>query len=345
MKFLLNICKRIVFGSIFFLVLSGCNVGKNEPTRDTISIVAVGDVNFGTDYLYSSIPSKDRDNLFNACSKIISSADIAFCNLETVLCSGGRPSKNPDGKGMFVFRAPAEFSRILTDAGFDVVSIANNHIRDFGIYGEKQTKDALKSVGIQYLSIDGEIAQYASGKTKIAFVGFTAGLRNRSVINPENVFNEIRELSNKFDILVVSFHAGAEGEQALHTRNKTELYLGENRGNPVLLAHGAVDNGADIVLMHGPHVPRGVELYRNRFIAYSLGNFLNYGWKLNTHSKIAPLIWINIYPDGRPAKVIIYSFIQNKPGFPEFDKQHRAYKLIKTLTDKDMPSQSIQFVE
>ncbi|HRV04491.1 MAG TPA: CapA family protein [Candidatus Ratteibacteria bacterium] len=343
MKTFFEFIEYIILTSIFIFGLCGCSPVGDDTSNNIISIVAVGDVNFGSDYPYNAVPSRDKKNLFDACRKIIMSADISFCNLETALCNGGKPAKKYGRKGVFLFRAPCEFSEILAETGFDVVSVANNHIRDFGFDGEQQTKRSLKENNIQYLSIDGETAEFQIRETKIIFVGFSAGLRKRSIINPESVFNEIKLLSDKSDILVVSFHAGAEGEDAIHTKNRTESYLGENRGNPVFLAHGAIDNGADLVLMHGPHVPRGVEVYRERFIAYSLGNFLNYGWKLNRYSKIAPLLWINLYPDGKPASVIIYSFIQNRPGFPEFDRQNQAYKLIKDLTQKDISTGGFQF--
>ena len=76
--------------------------------------------------------------------------------------------------------------------------------------------------------------------------------------------------------VIVSFHGGAEGLQALHTPNKAELFMNENRGDVRRFAHAVVDAGADIVLGSGPHVVRGMEIYKDRLIAYSLGNFATY---------------------------------------------------------------------
>ncbi|MCM8759814.1 MAG: CapA family protein [Candidatus Omnitrophica bacterium] len=322
---------------LFFIFLSGCEK-KEKVTFNTITISAVGDVNFGFEYPSGSYSDKVNKDFFSQSKKILRASDISFCNLETVLCDTGIPAKKMDGKNTFVFKVSKKFAEVLVDAGFDVVSIANNHIRDFGVYGENETKRVLMENGIQFVSKSGEIAKFTIRGTKIWFVGYSSGYENRSISNPDEVFKEIKNLAEQCDILVVSFHAGGEGEHALHIKNEIEFFLGENRGNVIFLAHGAIDNGADLILMHGPHVPRAVELYKDRFIAYSLGNFVNYGWNLKGSTKVAPLLWIELFPSGKPLLAKIYSFIQNKPGYPEFDNNKTAYKLIKKLTEKDFGS-------
>ena len=76
--------------------------------------------------------------------------------------------------------------------------------------------------------------------------------------------------------MVVAIHAGAEGTAAQHLTGQDEIYGGENRGNPEAFARMAIDAGADLVIGSGPHVLRGMEMYRRRLIAYSLGNFAGY---------------------------------------------------------------------
>src|SRR4029079_4437742 len=78
------------------------------------------------------------------------------------------------------------------------------------------------------------------------------------------------------DLVVVTMHAGAEGSDHQHVRPGNECFLGENRGNSVAFAHSVVRAGADLVVGTGPHVLRGMEWYRGRLIAYSLGNFAGY---------------------------------------------------------------------
>ena len=334
----------LFFCILILLIVSGCQK-RDLASVDLISITAVGDVNFGSDYSGYKTAQKNNRGFFKHCRKILRSADIAFCNLETVVCEKGKPAKKEDGKNTFVFRCPPEFAGMIADAGFDVVSIANNHIRDFGVFGENETKKNLEKNKIQFLSKDGKRAEFFIRGKSVCFTGFSSGFGKRSIVNSEEVFKEIRNLSERYDILVVSFHAGAEGEKALHTKNATEFFLGENRGNPVFLARGAIDNGADLILMHGPHVPRAIEIYKERLIAYSLGNFVNYGWSLNKYTGIAPLFWIELYPDGRLHGLKIYSFVQKKPGYPEFDRDFTAYKIIRELTEKDFNGTFVKFTE
>lgn len=87
----------------------------------------------------------------------------------------------------------------------------------------------------------------------------------------------IRSAKAHSDVVIVSFHGGAEGENALHVTGMKEMFAGENRGNVREFAHQAVEAGADLVIGHGPHVLRAMEVYRKKLIAYSLGNFLTYG--------------------------------------------------------------------
>ena len=86
----------------------------------------------------------------------------------------------------------------------------------------------------------------------------------------------MRRARRRASLVVVIIHAGAEGAGALHTPHGSEFFVGENRGNPRAFAHAVVDAGASLVVGSGPHVIRGVERYRGRMIAYSLGNFVGY---------------------------------------------------------------------
>ncbi len=172
---------------MLLIFLSGCTK-KQIPVSECITIAAVGDVNFGSDYPVRCFPPGNGSDFFKECRKILQSADISFCNLETVLCDGGSPAKNMDGKSTFVFRVSPSFANILSGAGFDVVSIANNHIRDFGVYGEKETKNFLKQNGIQFVSKDGSVASFTLRGTKVHFVGFSSGYERRSITSCSVIF-------------------------------------------------------------------------------------------------------------------------------------------------------------
>jgi len=124
------------------------------------------------------------------------------------------------------------------------------------------------------------------------------------------------------------------------------MYLGENRGNPQVFAQAVIDAGADIVFGHGPHVPRAIDLYKNKFIAYSLGNFATYArFNLKSYAGYAPLVTIKLNQKGDFISGEIISFIQEGEGGPVFDATNKAALDIKSLTESDLPSCPLQISE
>ncbi|MBK6538123.1 MAG: CapA family protein [Ignavibacteria bacterium] len=127
---------------------------------------------------------------------------------------------------------------------------------------------------------------------------------------------------------------------------KTRNISREDRGNVYEFAHEVIDAGADIVFGHGPHVPRAMELYKDKIIAYSLGNFCTYGkFSLSGPQGIAPLLKVYIDTNGNFIKGNIYSFKQINRGFPVLDYETNAVKIIKELTEKDFPESSLMINE
>ena len=128
-----------------------------------------------------------------------------------------------------------------------------------------------------------------------------AGGDVRSSINDLQVStNIIKELDKLCDIIIVSFHGGAEGQKYENVTRKQETYYGENRGNVYKFAHNAIDAGADIIFGHGPHVTRAIDLYKDRFIIYSLGNFCTYGrFNISGVYGISPIIELTVDNNGR----------------------------------------------
>jgi hypothetical protein len=140
------------------------------------------------------------------------------------------------------------------------------------------------------------------------------------------------------DIVVVSVHAGAEGSDASRTRNETETFFGENRGNMVEFARAMVDQGADLILGHGPHVPRALELYNSRLIAYSLGNFVGYrtlssdgvlGYSLILDAQLSNQ---GEFLTGRIIPVQL-----DAQGVPYIDDNFTSVSFIRNLIESDFP--------
>ena len=152
----------------------------------------------------------------------------------------------------------------------------------------------------------------------------------------------VKKLDSLADIVIVSFHGGAEGKDHQHLTREKESYYGEDRGNVYEFSHSLVDAGADVIFGHGPHVTRAIEVYNDRFIAYSLGNFCTYArFNLSGPNGIAPIVRVNMLKDGTFIGGKIYPIRQVGSGMPIIDKDKSAIFKIKELTHIDIPETKI----
>jgi hypothetical protein len=149
----------------------------------------------------------------------------------------------------------------------------------------------------------------------------------------------VTQLAATHDIVIVSFHGGAEGNGAEVLPFAREIFAGEDRGNVVEFAHAMIDAGADLVLGHGPHVVRPMELYHDRLIAYSLGNFATYyGISVDGIRGIAPILLCTLDDDGRFVSGRIEATTQIPPAGPSLDAAGAVVTLLRTLTDSAFPT-------
>ena len=324
------------------------NENKKDSLRkkDTLKICAVGDIMLGTNFPNQSfLPPDDGKNLLAPVKTLISTSDLAFGNLEGTILSGeGEVKSCRDPSVCYAFKMPDHYSTYLKEAGFDMLSLANNHSRDFGNTGVKNTQRLLKELQINFAGLtDCPTSIFFSNGLKIGFTAFAPNSGTLSITDYEKLKNIVQDLDSKCDVVIVSFHGGAEGSSKKYITRDTELFLGENRGNPYKFSRVAIDAGADIVLGHGPHVPRAIEIYKGRFIAYSLGNFATYGrFSLKGNSGYAPLIDISINSKGEFLSGQIHSFIQEGEGGPKPDPSQRALYEIKALTASDFPETKLE---
>jgi hypothetical protein len=148
----------------------------------------------------------------------------------------------------------------------------------------------------------------------------------------------VDSLRQRCDILIVSFHGGAEGADHQHVTRQNETYLGAGRGNVYAFAHRVIDSGADIVFGHGPHVTRAAEIYKDRFIIYSLGNFCTYRrFNLRGPNGIAPIMKVYLTPAGRFLKGEIIPAHQPGSGGASLDPRKRVITKLQELTRTDFP--------
>jgi len=310
----------------------------------TVTVTAVGDIMMGTDFpkRYEMLPPDDGKDLFVHVADILGQGDVVFGNLEQVLSDNGQCAKDISRPNMWAFRSPAMYANNLKKANFNVVSIANNHAWDFGKEGSADTMRALDAVGIRHSGPIGDIAELEISGFHIAVIAFSRNLNGYSFLDTQKSKAIIKTLSNQFDMVIVSFHGGAEGIKAQHTKDVDEYLGGESRGNVVKFARKAIDNGADLVIGHGPHVPRAIELYKNKLIAYSLGNFCTYGIiSIKGVKGIAPILKIELAPNGDFVSGRIYSFKQTPPGYPVPDETGEAIGIMKRLSEIDFPNSGL----
>ncbi len=314
---------------------------EKNKNNESLTITAVGDVMIGSTSINDTfLPPNDGADILKEVTPILSKADITFGNLEGPMLEGGKTEKcSPNSTRCFAFRQPTRYGKLLKDAGFDVMSLANNHAGDFGDYGRESTRKTLDALGIKHAGSDKEqfSTTYIESKGKtIAFVGFA----HNNLVPNVNDLSAARQLvtqaKKKADIVVVSFHGGAEGTSVQHVPNKTEYLGSEARGNLPLFTHTVIDAGADLVLGHGPHVLRGMEIYKDRLIAYSMGNFATYGmFSLKMETALTAIFEINIAADGKFISGKLYAGKQIGKGGPTFDKSNAAIKKVRELSISD----------
>ncbi len=318
-----------------------------EPsiTSSVITVAAVGDIMMGTDYPLPKLPKKDGKFLFAEVKEFLKGADLVFGNLEGPLTEEISPARKAiDEKDAYFFRTPPRYVKNLVDAGFNIVSLANNHSGDFGTKGMSATKKVLAAAGIKYSSKAGEVAEFEINGLKLGLAAFSFGPPPRSIVYPDEALAEIDFLSKKYDLLILSIHGGKEGRGALRTEDEFEYFLDEPRGNLIQFAREAIGRGADLILVHGPHVPRALEIHQGRLIAYSLGTFCTYrGMSLDKEKGVAPLLWVELGQKGEFVRGKIFSFIQVPPGGPKRDEEERAWALMKRLSQEDFPETSPLF--
>lgn len=322
------------------------NLDNKGITSNMLSVIGVGDVMLGTDFPHKGYlpPNNNCNPLLEPVKHILTDADITFGNLEGCFLNEGKVVKIcRDTTKCYAFKMPEKYIDCLAESGFDVVSLANNHVGDFGDAGRSKTISLLDSVGIHYGGLlSHPTAIFESNGLKIGFCAFAPNKGTCNINDIPNAKKTVSNLKKEVDIVIVSFHGGAEGSSHRHVTRKTETFYGEDRGNVYEFARHVIDAGADIVFGHGPHVTRAIDLYKGRFIAYSLGNFCTYGrFNLQGANGFAPIIKVLIDKNGKFVEGQIFSIVQKGRGGAELDPKNQAIQEIVRLTEADFPDSEL----
>jgi poly-gamma-glutamate capsule biosynthesis protein CapA/YwtB (metallophosphatase superfamily) len=305
-----------------------------KPAMVTLS--AVGDTELGDSPRVPASPTA-----YFAPVKAAMAAPIVFGNLEGTLTSAKDAKCAPGDTECFAFRVPTSFANVYRSVGFTVMNSANNHSHDFGTQGVLQTSAALRAAGIAQAGLPGQIAVVREGTTKVAFVDFAPYANTNNLLNYAVAHQLIAKARHLATVVVVYMHAGAEGSNADHVTRKNEYYVGEDRGNPYLFAHDAINDGADLVIASGPHVLRGMEWYHGHLIAYSLGDFENYeNFAASGDLVLSGILHVSLTSTGAFVSGAFTSVRLSSIGQAFVDPTHASAAFVNQLSREDFGQQA-----
>ncbi len=331
--------------------LSPAGTGEREtnstrPPAAEITFALVGDVMLGSTFPEGSVlPPDDGRGLLAGAAPLLSAADVAAGNLEGPMLEGGTSTKCAHARPghCYAFRMPTACAATLRAAGFRAMSVANNHAGDFGAGGRASTRAALDAAGVAHSGEPGDVARLEVRGRKVALVAFATSEATNDLRDLATARRVVEGLSREADLVVVSFHGGAEGAAHQHVPEGPEAFYGEPRGDLRAFAHAAVDAGAALVFGHGPHVARGMEIYRGRLIAYSLGNFATWGsFNLQGPNALAPLLTVRLGPGGAFLGGRVHAFRQEKPGGPRPDPAGEVIRRLRDLSREDFGAAAVR---
>jgi hypothetical protein len=312
-----------------------------ETLEDTIWIAAVGDMVPGSDHGRIALPPDEGRTLFTDLKSYISESDLAFANFEGVVsgCKCPVRSCNNDTVYCYRFQVPEYSVQRMKEAGFDILNIACNHLGDFNELGRKFNTNKLIEMGFEPAgSVERPCTVFEKDGVKYGFCAFGEFYGCIGIRDSVKLLKVLRETVEKSDVMIVSLHGGAEGPKYRRVPRKDEIFLEHNRGNMYKTAHLCIDNGADIIIGTGPHVVRAIELYKNRMIMYSLGNFCTYGpFGKHETTRHSPLMQIGINKKGEFLAARAIPTKQIDKGIPRYDSSGLALKHLRELTNLDFP--------
>jgi len=279
----------------------------------------------------------DPARLFGAITPYVRAPDVMIGNLEGTLTDVAGSSKcGPGSTDCVAFRAPPSYGRLFAQAGYDVLSLANNHAHDHGDAGLAQTREVVRANGMLTTGGPDEIAVRTVRGVRVAVVGFAPYGWAAPLNDPAAVRSLVRRAAARADVVVVVFHGGAEGSDALHVPAGRETAFGEDRGDLRAFARTAVAAGADAVLGAGPHVVRGAEIVAGRPVAYSVGNLVGYR-VLSTTGVLGTtaIVQLSFRADGSWAGGLLRPTRLVQPGYPEPVPGRAAIALVRRLSTED----------
>lgn len=302
--------------------------------RPSIEIGWAGDIVVGSHY---GLPPNGGRDQFSQVEHLLKRPDLMIGNYEGTLSRGGVNRCN-GGARCFIFQSPPERAKNLARAGFDVMTLANNHGLDKGENARRQTVAAIRRYGMQEAGLPGQVTYTRVADTVVAIVGFSPYSGTTSMRDLDAVRKLVRSAQSA-DVVVAQFHAGLEGSRGAHVPRGLDAGT-----NTRAAAHAAVDAGANVVLGSGPHVVRGIERYRNVFIVYSAGNFA--GWHnfaLSGPTRHSGVVRVTLSHQGLAKGGAWDPVMIDAPGIPRPDRSGTVLRRVAALSRSDFGSRAARF--
>jgi hypothetical protein len=343
---------------ILFLLLYGIDSSAQEfspssQERD-INLLAMGDTMPGYDESYYN------KKLFGYADDILKKPfDIVFFNFEGTMGIKGIDDKNPKCyHGLFCYtfmvnpHALNLFEDIKNSHSQWIFNMANNHSMDYGSLTQQKTADYLNQKFSTIGTLNHPYTTFEIRHQKVIMIGASPHHGTVSIFD-SYLYDMVKKFKNEGYIVIVSLHMGAEGAEKFLVTNHDEVFAGGNRGNVYEVAHRLVNDGADLILAHGPHVLRGMEVYQHRLIAYSLGNFLTYGqFSLAGNTSYGGMLEVQLHQDGTFDYAGFYPTQQTKSVAPSLwnngtaiIKNDDSYEFLKKISMQNFPQTSPVFID
>ncbi len=304
--------------------------------RPPIELGWAGDIVIGSHY---GLPPNGGRDQFRHVDHLLRAPELMIGNYEGTLSRGGS-ARCSGGPRCFIFQAPPERARNLRAAGFDVMSLANNHGLDMGTDARRQTVRALEGVGIAAAGLPGRVRIVRVQDTTVGIVGMSPYPGTTNMRSPSAIRAIVGDARRRADVVVVAMHAGLEGAAGAHVPRGAD-YGTDTRG----ATRAAIDAGADVVFGSGPHVVRGVERYRGRYIVYSSGNFA--GWRnfgIGRLTAQSGVVRMTFDHRGRPVAAAWDGVIIRGPGIPHVDRSGDVVRRVASLSRADFGRRAARFM-
>ncbi len=298
---------------------------EQETNLHEISIGWVGDMVPALDPTYNS-------TVFDAVTVELQKPTLMMGNLEGTFATEDTLSKcRYLTSSCHAFRGDESFAQALKTAGFDFVSLVNNHSYDYGDEGLLQTERVLDAYNIPYISPTKPYTSLVVSGKRIGILGLSSTPPTRTITDYNYIQTRVQELKQTNDIVIVIFHGGAEGKNKTETPGTYEYQGSENRGNVVRMAETAIDAGADMVLGSGPHVLRKLSYYKQKPIVYSAGNFVGGNERLITTGPLGVSAIFTIQTGTSSFTHTVIPILLSQSGIPTIDPDGNALRLLKEL--------------